>query len=327
MRVQSGADPWCLPRALISMVRDAWCAPMSSAARCRMLAGQYGRIREGTVSTRAGAVSTRPRPTSSPTTTARARRGSSSGGGGGGEAERCNAARTLHRAPWTQHAVQHATSSTTRRRNATHTAAHIPRRMADWSLAHRCSRCQVGVRMRLCACVSLCGRVSACARVIVCVCLCVPVCVCASVCVRVQVCDEGQQADSMFFLTRGLLRATKKGSKESWILREGASFGEMAIIPYLPTSALAHLRRDLAHICAGTWPTSAPGSAAQVPARLEDVGRAERPARGGPQPVDRPVPRLLRADVPREGSPVRYSTPTPTAAAAAPLSFPRRGGL
>ena len=76
---------------------------------------------------------------------------------------------------------------------------------------------------------------------------------------RVQVCDEGQQADSMFFLTRGLLRATKKGSKESWILREGASFGEMAIIPYPPTSALARLRRDLAHICAGTWPTSAPG--------------------------------------------------------------------
>jgi hypothetical protein len=108
-----------------------------------------------------------------------------------------------------------------------------------------------------------------CVRVWACVCLraraivCVHACVCASLCARarvpMQVCDEGQQADSMFFLTRGLLRATKKGSKESWILREGASFGEMAIIPYPPTSALAHLRRDLAHICAGTWPTSAPG--------------------------------------------------------------------
>ncbi len=111
MRVQSGADPWCLPRALISMVRDAWCAPMSSAARCRMLAGQYDRIREGTVRTRAGMTLYSPKTNSSPTTTARARRGSSSGGGGGGggEAERCNAARTLHRAPWMQHAVQHAT--------------------------------------------------------------------------------------------------------------------------------------------------------------------------------------------------------------------------
>jgi hypothetical protein len=126
--------PWCLPRALISMVRGAWCAPMSSAARCRMLAGQYDRIREGTVSTRAGTSCTHPRPTSSPTTTARARRGSSSGGGGG-EAERCNAARTLHRAPWVQHAVQHATSSTTRRRNATRTAAHIPHRIA-WQTVH-----------------------------------------------------------------------------------------------------------------------------------------------------------------------------------------------
>ncbi len=137
--------PWCLPRALISMVRDAWCALMSSAARGRMLAGQYCRIREGTVSTRAGAASTRPRRTSSPTTTARARRGSSSGGGGG-EAERCDASRTLHRAPWVQHAVQHATSSTTRRRNATHTAAHIPHRMADCAsltparAAHRTAR-------------------------------------------------------------------------------------------------------------------------------------------------------------------------------------------
>ncbi len=63
--------PWCLPRALISMVREAWCALMSSAARCRMLAGQYDRTREESVSTRAGTTCIRPRPTSSPTTTAR----------------------------------------------------------------------------------------------------------------------------------------------------------------------------------------------------------------------------------------------------------------
>jgi hypothetical protein len=68
--------------------------------------------------------------------------------GGGGEAERCSAARPLHRAPWnaTCSATCNMTHHTPSQVNATRTAAYIPHRTADCAsptparAAHRTAR-------------------------------------------------------------------------------------------------------------------------------------------------------------------------------------------
>jgi hypothetical protein len=114
------------------------------------------------------------------------------------------------------------------------------------SLAHRCSRCEVGVRMRVCACAR--DRVRACqcvrARVRVCACVRVPL----------QMCDERHCGSKR---TRcSSLRAACCARRRKAARSHGSCARELRSARWRSSRTGPHLH---SHICAGTWPTSAPG--------------------------------------------------------------------
>ena len=43
---------------------------------------------------------------------------------------------------------------------------------------------------------------------------------------------EGEKGEDMYFITHGLVQVKKKCVATTWLLREGASFGEMALMPF-----------------------------------------------------------------------------------------------